>query len=105
MVAGFRCEMNDYRRKKVFNETFMGYIDRRKIQGLTEDSLTSDQKKNIESARSFFDGKMADLERSFEGGAVKREELGQKIADLLKSFKVFLSTTEVEKLQKKIDRI
>lgn len=83
----------------------MGYIDRKKIQSLTEGFLTSDQRKNIESARSFFDAKMSNLGRSFEGGAVKREDLGREISGILKQFGIFLSTTEAGRLQKEIDRI
>ncbi|MGB2791819.1 MAG: hypothetical protein WBC29_04685 [Candidatus Moraniibacteriota bacterium] len=81
----------------------MGYIDRRKIQSITEEFLTPDQRKNIEDARSFFDGKMFTLGSSFEKKDIQRENLGQNIADILKQFKIYLSPAEVRNLQKKID--
>lgn len=81
----------------------MGYIDRRKIQSITEEFLTPDQRKNIEAARSFFDGKMFTLGSSFEKNDIQRENLGQNIADILKQFKIYLSSAEVRNLQKKID--
>ncbi|QQS15916.1 MAG: hypothetical protein IPK84_00925 [Candidatus Moraniibacteriota bacterium] len=81
----------------------MGYIDKRKIQRIAEEFLTSGQRETIDAARSFFDGKMFTLGASFERGDVKREDLAQSIADVLKSFKIYLSSTEIRSLQKKID--
>lgn len=83
----------------------MGYIDKKKIQEITESFLTPDQRSSVGAARSFFDGKMFTLGSSFEKGDIAREDLGQNIAGVLKQFKIYLSPTEIANLQKKINYV
>ncbi len=81
----------------------MRYLDRNNLGSIVEDSLSTDQRKAVDSARSFFKTRMFDLGLSYEHGDVPREKLGQSVADILKEFKIYLSGSELRDLQKKLD--
>ena len=68
-------------------------------------TLPIEIKGKVAGSQSFFDNSLADVARRFENESLSAEDALKSVADMLKKFSVYLSTSDERALKKSLDTL
>ena len=68
-------------------------------------ALSTEIKGKVSGSQSFFDSSLADVARKFESESLSAEDALKSVADMLKKFSVYLSTSDERALKKSLDTL
>lgn len=68
-------------------------------------ALSTEIKGKVSGSQSFFDDSLADVARRFENESLSAEDALKSVADMLKKFSVYLSTSDERALKKSLDTL
>lgn len=68
-------------------------------------ALSTEIKGKVSGSQSFFDSSLADVARRFENESLSAEDALKSVADMLKKFSVYLSTSDERALKKSLDTL